>query len=137
MESTAVFQELIDMFNTSPVRKTFGMTLNYNTNGQAVFKMPNDENFHHGMGDTHGGVIMTLLDNAGWFTVAARIKKIVLTTDLNVRLLEPALNQSLTATGKLVRMGKKVAVAEMKVTSEDIRLIAVGSGAFAVTRKSI
>jgi uncharacterized protein (TIGR00369 family) len=123
---------LLGVARNVPIMKTMGITLEYNEDGEAVFRMPRNPNFDHGMKDTHGGVFATLLDSAGWFTVAAKCGKFVLTSDLHVRMLQGAKNQDLVATGKLIRSGSKIAVAEMKLCSADGDLIAVGTGSFAI-----
>ena len=76
---------------------------------------------------------MTLLDNAGWFTAATEYSTWVGTAEMQIRLLEPVTEKKLIATGKMIKSGKKIAMAEMKVETEDGKLIAVGSGTFAVT----
>lgn len=128
---------LIKAFNGSPIKKTFGMTFSYTKNGEAVFEMPHHPGFEHGLGDIHGGVIATLLDNAGWFTVAPHYDRWVATVEMQVRLHEPSHREALRAIGKLVRAGKHIAVAEMAVRTPSDRLIATGSGTFAVTSQEL
>ena len=131
------FQLLLDLFAKAPMKATFGMTLTYNEMGEAIFQMPYQEKFNHSLGDTHGGVIATLLDNAGWFTVAAHYQKWVVTADLQTRILEPAGRKNLIATGHIIRAGNTLAVAQMEVRLEDGKLIATASGSFMVTSKPV
>jgi uncharacterized protein (TIGR00369 family) len=130
MNSKRIQEQLIEAARAAPITKTLGITLEYDGEGNAVFRMPRNRNFDHGMQDTHGGIFATLLDNAGWFTVAAQCAKTVVTSDLHVRMLQPAKQQDLVATGKLVRAGSKSAVAEMKLHSASGELIAVGTASF-------
>lgn len=81
----------------------------------------------------HGGAIATLLDNAGWFTAATRYDTWIATTDLHVQLLENVQGQALRARGELIRAGKRLATARMEVRLTDGKLVAIGSGTFAVT----
>ncbi|MBI2340033.1 MAG: PaaI family thioesterase [Deltaproteobacteria bacterium] len=134
---TQVYQQFVKLFESAPIKKITGMTLSYNEEGRAVFVMPRNPDFDHALHDTHGGLIATLIDNAGWFTAAAHYEKWVVTTDLNIRLLEAVKQTDLTATGRLLRAGKNFSVAEMEVQSKDGRLVAVGSGSFMVTSKAI
>lgn len=113
------------------------MTLSYNDRGEAIFEMPYQQKFDHALGETHGGIIATLLDNAGWFTVAAHYKKWVVTVDFQTRILEAAGKNDLVSRGRLVRAGNTLAVAEMEVRTREGKLIAVGSGSFMVTSKAI
>ena len=69
-----------------------------------------------------GGVISTLLDNAGWFTVQPHYETWINTIDLQVQLLLPTSNQSLTSIGTLVK--KNNCFSKMEVRDEDDNLIA-------------
>ena len=69
-ETDARAQLLIEFFDLAPMKHTFGMVLSYDSDGNAHFEMPHQERFQHAMKDTHGGVIATLLDNAGWSSLA-------------------------------------------------------------------
>ena len=125
--------QLIALFQRAPIGKTFGMTLDYTADFEAVFDLPHNRALQHAMGDTHGGAIATLLDNAGWFTAAVHYENWIATVDLQVKILEPCRQEDLRATGRLVRAGKRLAVAEMKVRAAGDRLVAVGSGTFSAT----
>jgi uncharacterized protein (TIGR00369 family) len=128
---------LCKFFHLAPMKHTFGMELSYDGDGNAVFEMPHKEEFCHAMKDTHGGVIATLLDNAGWFTAAVQYDNWVNTSELTVRLHEPANQEDLRATGRIVRAGKRMCVATMEVRSDSGRLVATGSGTFVVSSKAI
>ena len=125
--------ELIALFAAAPIKRTFGMTLFYGEDAEAVFDMPHNPELEHAMGDTHGGVIATLLDNAGWFAAAVHYDTWIATIEMQMRLLEPARKDDLRAVGRLVRRGGSFAVAEMEVRAASGRLVATGSGTFAVT----
>lgn len=132
-----IHQKLIDLFNSSPIKKSTGMNISYQGKGQAAFDFKRNPAFDHAMNDVHGGIIATLLDNAGWFTVAAHYGCWVVTVEFQVRLLEEAGQEDLQSIGRLIRVGKRLATAEMQVTSKSGRLVAVGSGTFSVTSKEI
>ena len=123
----------VELFRSAPIIKTFGMSLRYDDNEQAIVELPYNPALDHALGDTHGGVIGIMLDTAGWFTVAPYYGSWIATVEFHVRLLEPTTGQALQATGKLIRIGKRLAVAEMEVRSSDERLIARGSGTFSLT----
>ena len=130
-------RNLIEFFHGSPIAKLFGMRLSYDENFQATLDLPYNQNLNHALGAVHGGVIATMIDNAGWFTAAVHYKTWIATTEFNIKLLEPVEKSALRSHGELVRAGKKLAVARMKVGSEDGRLIAIGSGTFKVTNTPI
>ena len=124
---------LIKLFNDSSIKKTFGMDLSYDENGSAVFHMPYNPGFDHGLKQIHGGVYATLLDNAGWFTVAPHYNTWIATVEMQIRLLEPVEKKELISKGRILKAGKKIAVAEMEVRTADNILVGQGSGTFAVT----
>jgi len=126
-------EKLIAFFDKAPIKKTFGMDFSYNEKGEAIFVMPYNPNLNHALGGIHGGVISTLLDNAGWFTVAPHYKTWIATVDLNVQLLDHAKETRLTAVGNLVRTGKRLAMARMDVHTDEGELIATATGTFSVT----
>lgn len=126
-------RSLAASFAQAPMKKTFGMELSFDEAHRAVFHLPHNPNLEHALHDTHGGVIATLLDNAGWFTAAVEYDCWIATVELTVRLLEPARTEDLRAVGTLLKAGKNIAIARMEVRSASDRLVATGAGTFAVT----
>ncbi len=124
---------LSEGFSRAPMKKTFGMELTFDEDNRAVFRLPHNPNLEHALHDTHGGVIATLLDNAGWFTAAVEYDTWIATVELTVRLLEPARQEDLRAVGTLLKAAKNIATTTMEVRSASDRLVAVGAGTFAIT----
>ena len=124
---------LIKLFSSSSIKKTFGMELSYDDDGSAVFHMPYNPGFNHGLNQIHGGVYATLLDNAGWFTIAQHYSTWIATAEMQVRLLEPAEKIDLIAKGKIIKKGKKIAMAEMDIRTEDNTIVSSGTGTFVIT----
>lgn len=123
------------LYERSPIKHTLGITLGYDEAGRAVLSMPYRRDYDNAMGNTHGGVIATLLDKAGWFTAAQHYATWIATADLHVQVLASADKVALTAIGQLVRAGRRLAVATSEVRAPDGTLIAIGSGTFAVTSR--
>jgi len=128
-------EELEALFSRAPIKATFGMELSFNEKYEAVFELPHNPSLEHALGDTHGGVVATLLDNAGWFAAAVHYDTWIVTLEMQLRLLEPARKESLQSVGRVLRAGQNFAVAEMEVRTRSGRLVATGSGTFAVTSK--
>ncbi|PIP37730.1 MAG: hypothetical protein COX20_00670 [Desulfobacterales bacterium CG23_combo_of_CG06-09_8_20_14_all_52_9] len=82
-------QDLILSFSKASIGRSLGMTLSFGPAGEAVFDMPLNPDFEHALGDTHGGVLATLLDNAGWFAAALHYNGWIATAEMQIRLLEP------------------------------------------------
>lgn len=124
---------MVDRFHSSAIARTMGMRIEYDDEARAVVLWGPAREYDHILDDVHGGVFATLLDNAGWFTIAAHYPNWVVTAELQTRFLSPAGGEALRARGEVVRTGQRLAVAEMKLWTESGRLCAIGSGTFAVT----
>lgn len=125
--------KLIQLFRGAPIVKSFGMQLSYGENGQAIVALPYNPNLDHGYLQIHGGALATLLDTAGWFTVAPHFDFWIATVEFSTRLLIPVEKESLHAQGKIVRLGKRLAFCDMEVKNSREQLVAVGSGTFSTT----
>ncbi len=128
--------QLVVLYERSRIKHALGVSLRYDDDGGAVIAMPYQEAFDNSIGNTHGGIIATLLDKAGWFTAAQYYDTWVATADLHVQLVTHASRQSIHAKGTLVRAGRKLAVATMEAHTSDGTLVAIGSGTYAVTSKT-
>lgn len=126
-------EELLANYERAPIRKTIGMILSYNENDEAVLELSHNPGFEHGKRDTHGGIIATMMDTAGWFAAALQYNGWIATIEMQIRLLEPARRELLRATGRILRAGKNFAMTEMEVRTAAGRLVATGSGTYAVT----
>ncbi len=126
-------RQLEALFNDrAPIGKLMGMRLAYEGEA-AVFRLPYNPGLDHALGQTHGGAVATLLDNAGWFTAAPYFDRWIATVELSVRLHQPVARQELVARGRIVRRGKRITSTEMEVRGEDGQLVATGAGTFTVT----
>jgi len=107
-----------------------GCTLEVNAENEAICRLPRNPALDHWGHDTHGGIVATLLDIAGWFTAAAKCGQAVVTSDIHVRFLQAANQQDLVATARIVRMGSKAIVTEMTVSSAAGELVATATASF-------
>jgi len=126
-------QELRKRFGSAPLRKVLGLKLQYDAEGNAVFHLPYNPSFSNSVGGVHGGIIGALVDMAGWWAAAPYYHHWIATAEYQVRLLQPAHETDLYATGKLLRAGSKIAMCEVEVRAPDGTLVAVGSCTFAAT----
>ena len=96
-------------------------------------------------GPLQGGVVASMMDMIGGIVIAlelrkkieglpleeqARKMKSVRTVDLRVDYIHSAKGQHFTATGSLLRSGRKLAVARMELRNDKDLLIAVGTGTY-------
>ena len=125
--------DLVALFDHAPIKHTFGMDLSYDHQGRAVFDQPYNPGLDHALKGVHGGVIATLLDNAGWFTAAAYYDTWIATVEMSVRLHEHVSAEDLQSRGRIIRLGRRISVCAMEVRTAAGRLIATGQGTFTST----
>lgn len=131
-------RQLLHMFNqTVPIARTFGMTLSYTEEGNAVVDLPYNPDLDHGLGGVHGGVYATLLDTAGWFTAAASHDESswMATAEISIHFLAPVERTPLRATGRLIKGGRRQDVAEMHLYDGRGQLVGHATGTFILLPK--
>jgi uncharacterized protein (TIGR00369 family) len=82
--------------------------------------------------DYHGGILAALIDLTAHAAVAVRSGGMAPTIDLRVDYLRGAPAVTLRATGRLLRLGRSIARADVEVWAGDERLVAVGRGTFQI-----
>ena len=97
------------------------------------------EDYHLNVKNTvHGGVIATMLDNVIGDSIAIEVNCSVITINLTINYVAPVkVNSLLTATGKVIKQGYRIAMAEGTIMDEEGNLIAKGSGTFKIIREKI
>jgi uncharacterized protein (TIGR00369 family) len=125
--------DLVALFERAPIKHSFGMASWYDEEGHAIFDLPYNPGLDHALKGVHGGVIATLLDNAGWFTAAPHYDTWIATIEMSMRLHEHVSAEALQSRGRIVRLGHRVSVCAMEVRTAAGRLIATGQGTFTVT----
>jgi uncharacterized protein (TIGR00369 family) len=117
----------------SPYQRFLGLELVRYEDGLCEIRMPFREELlrEDGSDWLHGGVISALIDIAGDFAVETRTGGDVPTVDLRVDYLRPAKRGSLVATGRAIKIGRRVCIADVEVKDEDGLLVAIGRGVYA------
>ena len=125
---------LPDLLRRSPYHRLLGLEMVRVSPGEVVIRMPFREDLLAGddeMGQyVHGGAIASLIDSAGDFAIIAAVGRDVPTIDLRVDYLRTAPKGALTATGRAIKAGRSLGVADIEVVGEDGTVIAVGRGVF-------
>ncbi|HKW71608.1 MAG TPA: PaaI family thioesterase [Candidatus Dormibacteraeota bacterium] len=105
--------------------------------GTAVLEMTPTADMANHSGFVHGGMISALADSAMGRSIRA-IKPGVargMSFDLKLSFISAAkVGETLRATGHVVHVGRRTAVAECRVQGPGQRLVATASGTFAITR---
>ena len=85
--------------------------------------------------EIHGGILAMLADIAGHAAVAARLRHGVPTVDLRIDYLRRAAGDFLSACATPVKLGRTLAVVDIRITDEQGGLVAVGRGTY-LTREA-
>src|SRR5436190_916299 len=82
----------------------------------------------------HGGPIASFIDTTGDFAIGIMVGGGVPTINLRIDYLKPAVGDSLTATARVRRTGRTVAVVDIDVMDEKGSLVALGRGTYSPQR---
>lgn len=79
---------------------------------------------------THGGILATLIDLTGLYAVRAAGGIVSATADLRVDYHRPATRGTIIARGMVVKLGRRISIADVRVTDTGQVLLASGRGAY-------
>ena len=82
------------------------------------------------IGSTHGGILASLVDLTGVYTLLAAGVRVSATADMHMDYHRPAIRETVVAQARPVKIGTRVSVAETKIVRLDGTLIASGRGAY-------
>lgn len=88
----------------------------------------------HGTGQFHGGPIAAFIDTVGDYAIGMAVGGGVPTINLRIDYLRPAVGGVLTATARVRRAGRTVALVDVDVHDEGRGLVAVGRGTYSSQR---
>lgn len=115
-----------------PFNTYLGVTIDRMADGEAVAHLDVAPHHLNNRGVAHGGVVSALLDTALGAAVVASIPKEwwCATTSISVQFLEGVREGRITATGRVVRRGRRVAFADGEIRDGDARLLATAQGSW-------
>jgi uncharacterized protein (TIGR00369 family) len=123
-------------FDHSPFMRFLGLVLVRAEKGLVEIRLPFREEFLRTDDSDwlHGGVVSAFADIAGDYAVVTEVGAGVPTIDLRVDYLRPARRGDLVATGRTVRTGRTVSVADVEIRDAAGTLVAVGRAVYASPR---
>lgn len=83
----------------------------------------------------HGGVVASLVDIAAHAVVAVTTGRMAPTIDLHVDYLRSAPAGDLIATARILKVGRLISWADVKIHSANNKVVAVGRGVFSTSEK--
>lgn len=127
MADDPIHARLLRRMDRSPFWKFLGMELASAEEGVARVRLAARPDLKNSFGIMHGGVIGALVDSAGGLAVLTTgVDGPIPTVEYSLNFLAPVEAGALTAEGRLLRRGRRIAVSEVTVTDEGGRLIAKG-----------
>src|SRR5262245_9247069 len=109
-----------------PVADLIGFTLTDVESGRAVVELEAGPRHANPMGTVHGGVLCDIADAAMGIAYASGLDdgETFTTLELKINFLKPVRTGRLTATGRIVKAGRTIGLAECDVTDERESLVA-------------
>ncbi len=83
-----------------------------------------------GTNQWHGGAVSAIVDTTGCYGLALLTGEPLPTIDFRTDYMRPAVGTNLTATAKVRKAGRSVAVVDIDVVDDNDRLIAVGRASY-------
>ncbi len=125
-------QRLQNMLQMAPFHAWLNLKIRSVTSQGLELEMPwRDEIVSNpAIGSVHGGVLASLIDLTGLYTLNAHGTQAKATADLRVDYHRPATAGPLIAAGQIVKVGRQISVAETSITGSDGKLLASGRGAY-------
>lgn len=126
------------LFDTSPFMSTLRLEVLAvdHAKSELRVRMPLHAGLERRLGTKqfHGGPIASFIDVVGDFAVGMAVGGGVPTINLRIDYLKPAVGDALTATSRVRRSGKTVAVVDIDVIDEKGALVAIGRGTYSALR---
>ena len=102
------------------------------TSGSVELRLPLRAEFRRDAArpEIHGGILAMFADIAGHAVVAGRLRHGVPTVDLRLDYLRMAAGEVLSACAAPVKIGRTLAVVDIRISDDQARLVAVGRGTY-------
>ena len=126
--------------NKMPANRLLGLVIIDIDNGYVKLNVPFKEEF---IGDAlqnlwHGGILASIADTAGGIAGATTISfpnDKINTIDIRIDYLKGATNKDIFAIAELIKQGKHIIKADIKLFHEEEDLIAIARASYSILRK--
>lgn len=128
-------EELRKLISRSPYFRLLNMEILNIKYGRAVVTANVEEKHLTPFGAIHGGAYASMLDSAAYWAVYASLPEDAgwVTLDLNVNFLAPVREGQLLTTGREIKTGKSIALAEATITDGNGKVYAQANSKMLVT----
>ena len=126
--------------NKMPANKLFGLVIIDIDDGYVKINVPFKEEF---IGDAlqnlwHGGILASIADTAGGIAAATTISfpnDKINTIDIRIDFLKGAINKDIYAVADVIKVGKRIINADIKIYQDEDDLITIARASYSVLRK--
>jgi len=125
-----VNEELLALFLRAPITGYIGQQLTACDAGMAEIHLPHKRELEQSFGITHGGLVATIADTAGFFAAASLAGANLATVEFKINLVAPARNEALHAKGTVVHRGGRLSVCQVTVTSQSGTIVALAQATY-------
>ena len=135
-EAGTIEHEIRERVAASSFHASIGIIVEHVRDGSVDLRLEAGQDHANLQGTVHGGVLATLADTAAGLAVRSAIPpgSRHVSVNLDVQYLAPASMGTLLATGRVVRLGKRIAFAEADVTNTAGQVVARAQVTIAVSR---
>lgn len=123
-------QRIRSSFNDQALMRTFGAELISISPGSVSIRAPIRDLAKQQQGLAHAGLTFSLGDSAAGYSALSMMPGDceVVTSEIKINLLAPASGNHLTATGKVIKPGKRLVIVTSEVHRDDGTLVAILQG---------
>lgn len=127
---STLFERLVDMNKQCPYHNLLDIDIAELSPGEAKIVTHICHKHMNSQNISHGGVACTLVDTAMGYAIRT-LGYTCVTLDISLNYLDPVkMNDTITATGRVIRLGNKIIVADCTVTNQDDKKVVIAKGSF-------
>lgn len=125
-------EKLSELLHIAPFHRWLDLKIVEQNDDYLKLEMPwRDEMVSNPMiGAAHGGILASLIDLTGLYTIIAAGGLAKATADLRVDYHRPATKGPFHAIGHVIKLGKTISTADTRILDADDRLVASGRGTY-------
>jgi uncharacterized protein (TIGR00369 family) len=121
MADPAILPRIQSSFDRQTMMQTFGATMLAAADGRCVIRAPILPTVRQQQGAAHAALAFGLGDSAAGYAALTLLPEEfeVMTVEMKINLLAPAVGDALEATGEVIRAGRRITVVRAEVVALD------------------
>ena len=123
-------ERLAALFRQAPITMFLGQQLLRCDAGVAEVELPHRREFEQGLGVTHGGVVATIADTAGFFAAASLVGPGLATVEFKINLVAPVREETIRAKGTVAHRGHRLILCQINVTGANEAVVALAQATY-------